>query len=201
VTASSPADDVEVLLTLPEDLRAEFKEPFGPVFTDARELLEAVTGPIIAVGDVVTYHLVEAGTVPEIAVLDGYTERTPVDEAVRQGTGEYENRIAVTNPAATLTADLLDALATALAGIEGGDETGVKENETTVIDVDGEEDLTTLPAIVAVPSGTSVVYGQPGEGMVHVPVAAESRAQARELLRRMDGDHEQVWDALGVPTR
>lgn len=198
MTASSPADDTEALLTLPDDLRTEFKEPFGPVFTDARELLEAVNGPIIAVGDVVTYHLVEAGRVPEIAVLDGYTERTPVDEEVRQGTGEYARRIAVANPAATLTADLLDALAAALAGIDGGDETGERNDETTVIDVEGEEDLCTVPAIVAAPGGTNVVYGQPDEGMVRVTVDYETRARARGLLERMDGDHERAQNLLGA---
>ncbi|MFC6726763.1 DUF359 domain-containing protein, partial [Halobium palmae] len=50
------------------------------------------------------------------------------------------------------------------------------------------EDLATLPAIVAAPLGASVVYGQPDQGMVHVPVTEETKAEARDLLARMDGD-------------
>lgn len=201
------AEDNDVLLTLPDDLRGAFKEPFGPVSTDPHELLEAVSGPIVAVGDVVTYHLLEAGRRPDVAVLDGYTERTPVDEAIREGTdeyGAYDRHRTVGNPAATLTASLLDALAGALDGIDrndGAGGTGSESTETTVIDVDGEEDLCTLPAIVAAPHGTTVVYGQPGEGMVRVPVDGETRERARELIERMDGDHERVWTVLGVPTR
>jgi hypothetical protein len=58
------------------------------------------------------------------------------------------------------------------------------------IDVDGEEDLATLPAILATPVGGSVVYGQPDEGMVLVAVTPAARREARSLLGRMDGDPE-----------
>jgi uncharacterized protein (UPF0218 family) len=57
-----------------------------------------------------------------------------------------------------------------------------------VLDVDGEEDLATLPAVVAAPDGASVVYGQPDEGMVLVEVTPETRAEMRELLGRFEGD-------------
>jgi hypothetical protein len=192
--------DVEVVLTLPEGLREAFKEPFGPVFTDARALLETIegSGALVAVGDVVTYHLLEAGRRPDVAVLDGYTERTPVAAEIEAGTdtGAYDTHLRIENPAATLTAGVLDAVADALAGTgkEGDSETA----EHTVIDIEGEEDLVTVPAIVAAPEGASVVYGQPGEGMVLVPVEEDTRQRARELLEGMDGDHEQAWKLLGI---
>jgi uncharacterized protein (UPF0218 family) len=191
---------VEAVLILPDDLREAFKEPFGPVFTDAGALLEAIEkpGPIVAVGDVVTYHLVEAGRRPDVAVLDGYTERTPVAAEIEAGTdtGAYDTDIGVENPAAVLTAGILDALAAALAGA-GGNGDGEKA-EHTVIDVEGEEDLVTVPAIAAAPAGASVVYGQPGEGMVRVPVKENTRRRARELLEGMDGDHERAWELLRI---
>jgi len=37
------------------------------------------------------------------------------------------------------------------------------------------------------------VYGQPGEGMVAVRVDPETRARVRDLLSRMDGDHDRLW--------
>jgi uncharacterized protein (UPF0218 family) len=203
---------VEAVLTLPDELREAFKEPFGPVFTDAGALLEAIEkpGPIVAVGDVVTYHLVEAGRRPDVAVLDGYTERTPVAEGIEAGTDTdaYDTHIRVENPAAVLTAGILDVLAAALAnaraeGVDRADEGvepegGGQGGETTVIDVNGEEDLVTVPAIVAAPESASVVYGQPGEGMVRVPVEEDIRRRARELLERMDGDHERAWELLRI---
>ncbi|WP_251329117.1 GTP-dependent dephospho-CoA kinase family protein [Haloplanus pelagicus] len=164
------------MLELPDDLRGAFKEPLGRVFTDPRALLAAdgAGDPLVAVGDVVTAHLVDAGRRPDVAVIDGKTERHAVDDEVARVLPKPD--VEVTNPAATLSRDLLSALVTAL------------DDGPTVIGVDGEEDLATLPAVLATPLGGAVVYGQPGEGMVLVPVTDESRATARDLLSRMTGD-------------
>jgi len=62
--------------------------------------------------------------------------------------------------------------------------------------VDGEEDLATLPALVAAPRGSSVVYGQPGDGMVHVAVIEAQTDEARQLLGRFDGDTDAALDLL-----
>jgi uncharacterized protein (UPF0218 family) len=165
------------VLELPDDLRGAFKDPLGRVFTDPDALLGAdgAGSPLVAVGDVVTYHLIRVGRRPDVAVIDGRTERERVDEAVAAGLPDPG--VEVTNPPGTLSRDLLDALAAALDS-EG----------PTVVGVDGEEDLATLPAVVATPLGGSVVYGQPGEGMVLVPVTEATRATARDLLDRMTGD-------------
>ncbi len=178
-----------VVLELPASLRSELKEPLGPVTTDAEDLLASAGTPILAVGDVVTYHLLEAGRVPDVALVDERTERSAVDPAISDAIEGFDREVAVTNPAATLTADLLKALR---EGIESAGE------GTTLVDVDGEEDLATLPALVVAPAGTSVVYGQPGEGMVHATVDAEVRATARDLLARMAGDPDRAWALLGV---
>ncbi|OYR53195.1 hypothetical protein DJ71_27805, partial [Halorubrum sp. E3] len=57
--------------------------------------------------------------------------------------------------------------------------------------------LATLPSIRAAPDGASVVYGQPGEGMVRVAVTPETRENARELFEALDGDIEAAYKALG----
>ena len=173
------------MLELPDSLRGAFKEPLGRVFTDPETLLAAAEAgsPLVAVGDVVTYHLVRVGRRPDVAVIDGYTERERVDEAVADALPEPD--IEVVNPPATLSRALLEAIATAL-----------DDPDPTVIGVDGEEDLATLPAIVATPLGGSVVYGQPGEGMVLVPVTEATRATAQDLLARMTGDTDAALAVL-----
>ncbi|WP_435076988.1 GTP-dependent dephospho-CoA kinase family protein [Halococcus sp. AFM35] len=176
----------DVVLTLPDDLRGAFKDPLGPIHTDANRLSPDLGEPVIAVGDVVTRHLTRAGVRPDLAVLDWVTEREALAETERPDIAGYDERIDVTNPAAGLSEELLRAL-----------RTGVERSEKTVVVVDGEEDLATLPALVVAPNGASVVYGQPGEGMVHVPVDTEARTRARELLSRMDGDDERLRDILG----
>ena len=185
------------MLTLPDSLRDAFKEPLGPVTTDAETLLAAAAetradriardAPIVAVGDVVTYHLRQAGRVPDVAIVDGKTEREAVRSEVASTMAEADvRRVEVENAPASLSAALLSALADALSA-----------GEPVMIEVTGEEDLAALPAIVAAPDGASVVYGQPGEGMVRVPVTPDSRAEARELFEALDGDVEAAYDLLG----
>ena len=189
------------MLTLPDSLRDAFKEPLGPVTTDAAALLDAVSetrerhgstagppAPLIAVGDVVTYHLREAGRVPDVAFVDGKTEREAGREELETAlAAASERRVAVENPAAGLSAALLDALAEALAAAE-----------PVTIEVTGEEDLAALPAMLAAPVGSTVVYGQPGEGMVRVAVTPEARATARELFEGLTGDVAAAYEILGV---
>ena len=181
-----------VVVSLPERLRDSLKEPLGPLFTDATELVAAASGPLVAVGDVVTFHLVSAGTTPAVAVVDGLTEREAVDDAVEAAVeglaSGADATVTVANPAAALSSDLLVALGDAL-----------EDDGTTLLVVEGEEDLVTLPAILAAPLGASVVYGQPGEGMVLVEVTAETKRDAAALLRRMDGDYDRLCDLLDVP--
>ncbi|EMA35835.1 GTP-dependent dephospho-CoA kinase family protein [Halococcus hamelinensis] len=180
-------DESGVVLTLPDELRGAFKEPFGPVFTDDERLVAALGEPVIVVGDVVTRHLTRAGVRPDLAVVDWVTERETLPDDEQPDIEGYERRIDLENPAAGLAEDLLHAL-----------RNGIGHDETAVVVVDGEEDLAALPAFAIAPEGASVVYGQPGEGMVHVEIDAEIREHARGLLSRMDGDHDRARRALGL---
>ncbi len=177
------------VVELQAELRSELKEPLGRIFEDADALLAARNGPVVAVGDIVTYHLLQADHTPAVALVDGRTERTAVDQEIRDAIGGFDHEIEVANPPATLTEDLLAALRTAIGRAPG---------ESTLLVVDGEEDLAALPAMVVAPNGTSVVYGQPGEGMVLATVDDEAKVGARELLSRFEGDTERLWSVLGV---
>jgi uncharacterized protein (UPF0218 family) len=199
--SDSSGDPSDPLLTLPESLRDAFKEPLGPVTTDAEALLGAAdetrdrhappegrSPQLIAVGDVVTYHLREAGRAPDVAFVDGKTEREAVREEIATAlAAAEERRVSVENPAAALSAALLDALAEALDA-----------DEPVTIEVTGEEDLAALPAMLAAPLGSTVVYGQPGEGMVRVAIAPETRARARKLFGDLSGDTAAAYEILGV---
>ncbi|MEF8840091.1 MAG: GTP-dependent dephospho-CoA kinase family protein [Haloarculaceae archaeon] len=188
---AEPDTDADVLLSLPRALRAELKEPLGPVYTDAAELLADAGDPVVTVGDVVTYHLLRADRRPDVALVDGKTKREAVEDDVWTAIDGFDRRIEVPNPAATLSASLLAELRAALDRADAG--TG-----TTVVVVDGEEDLAALPAVLAAPDGASVVYGQPDEGMVLAGATPERRAVAQDLLERMNGDSRRALEVLGV---
>ncbi|WP_254808314.1 GTP-dependent dephospho-CoA kinase family protein [Natronosalvus amylolyticus] len=187
MTETDDPTDPESQLSLPATLRHELKEPMGPIETDAERLLETVEGPLIAVGDVVTYHFLQADRQPDVALVDGQTKREAVDAEIDRVVRDVETgqTVTVTNPPAVLTESLLTALASAL-----------ERPEPTTIFVEGEEDLAVLPALLAAPEGSSIVYGQPDEGMVHVVVDESTRARARDLLERFDGD-ESLLEIVG----
>ncbi len=190
VKSAESQPETEIVLELPDGLRAELKDPLGPIFEEPAALLSVAGESVIAVGDMVTYHLVEAGRPPDVAFVDERTERSAIDNGVRKtvvGNGEawFDRRFEVANPSATLTVSLLEAL---LAALDGG--------PPTIVTVYGEEDLATLPAIVAAPDGASVVYGQPGAGMVHVEVDTTVKDHCRSLLERMNGDPPRALSML-----
>jgi uncharacterized protein (UPF0218 family) len=174
----------DVLLALPRDLRDELTEPMGPLYTDPAALLADAGDPLVAVGDMVTYHLLEAGRVPDLAVVDERTKRSAVDSEVTDAITGFDRTVAVDNPAGTLTRDLLEAMH---AGLDGG---------TTLVDVEGEEDLAALPGVLMLSGSASLVYGQPDEGMVLVTPDTAVRERVRSILSRMDGDSDGVFDLV-----
>jgi len=155
------------MLTLPEEHRKLFQEPFGELHRNLDEVIPEILGNIVyAVGDVVTHNLQKKGIIPDIAVVDGHTMRSPC-RRVPEIHGEY---IRVKNPAGTLTDDLIRAL-----------EHAVGHSPFTVI-VDGEEDLAVIPLVIAAPDGAIVLYGQPGQGVVLRTVNADAKNTARQFL-------------------
>lgn len=177
--------DEDILLVLPDEHRDAFKEPLGRVYTDVEALLADSGEPIIAVGDVVTATLLEAGYRPAVSVVDGQTERSPVEAEVRQRTKTIDHVIEVANPAATITRSLTSGLVAA-----------IDAREPTRIEVDGEEDLAVIPAILAAPHGATVLYGQPREGMVAVPITEETIEEVRSMVSHLEGDEEAMLALL-----
>lgn len=173
------------LLSLPSELRPAFKGPFGPVYSDVATLLTDLHEPIISVGDVVTWHLESYGHRPKIAVVDGRTEREQTTEEISRVIDNRPNHVTVANPPGTITEDLIVTLKESIAA----------QTPTTVV-VDGEEDLATVPAVILAPVGTTVVYGQPGKGMVPVTVTEKQKATFRAMVGKMDGDSDRALQLL-----
>jgi len=164
----------ETVATLPDTAREALKTPMGPVTTEP-SALQRSGRPLVTVGDMVTYHSHEAGVVPDVALVDGLTTRDAIPAGVAETLSELGVDSRVPNEAGTLSAELIEAV-----------ETGLTDPEPVLIDVDGEEDLAAVPALIQVPTGGTVVYGQPNDGMVTVPVDAESTAQAAGVLEQFE---------------
>lgn len=155
------------MLRLPEAHRNLFKKPFGTLYGSIGELLSRLEGrAVYAVGDVVTHNLLAAGVVPDIAIIDGYTMRTPCNRSPLL----RARRLTAKNPPGTITDELADAIDEAVRG------------QPAVIFVEGEEDLAVIPLVLAAPPGAAVLYGQPGEGVVLRLVDASAKQEAASML-------------------
>lgn len=174
-----------VVARLPEAERHRFKDPLGPLFDDAAGLLDAAGRPVLSVGDVVTAHLGRVGYTPKVAIVDDRTERAAAESEVIDDRPPADRVRQVENPAAAVTESLVEAIAE-----------GLEAAGSTRIEVDGEEDLAVLPATLLAPDGATVVYGQPGEGMVAIDVESKSRERCQELLSHMDRENA-FWAGLG----
>jgi len=155
------------MLTLPEEHRKLFKEPFGELHQSIEEIIPLISrSTVYAVGDVVTHNLHRNGITPAIAVIDGHTMRSPCSRMPAL-LGECIN---VKNPAGTLTDELIRALTYAVL------------HPPVTINVEGEEDLAVIPLILAAPIGTIVLYGQPHKGVVMRRVDHEAQQTAQHFL-------------------
>lgn len=161
---------------LPEQLRSSLAEPLGRVYTAKEvggpefEALVKEASMVVTVGDRVTDTLEDAGRTPDVQVVDGIERRG------RRGMPKapYATLVKVKNPPGTLTLGALEGVRKAFRG-----------KKPARVQVDGEEDLMAMPAIVAAPTSAVVFYGQPGVGVVAVKSNAASKSRSRGVLAKM----------------
>ena len=160
-------------------MRVDLKTPLGELFRGdvsdnvvvLREMLKEKKPPCFAtVGDFVTFYIMESGLNPDLAVVDHRVMRQDVDpfKFIRE-------KVAVINPAGTITAEAQRVL---------GDAITLKKRLGVV--VEGEEDLLVLPLMAMMPIGSVIVYGQPREGMVVVTLTEERRRWAKDFMAEME---------------
>ena len=120
-------------------------------------------------GDFVSYHILAADIQPDIVVVDHRIMRKTIDPI------EFEREyVQASNPPGSITAEAQTVLLNAVKGCR----------HLAVI-VDGEEDLLVLPLMVFMPTGSVIIYGQPGEGMVVITITEERRSWAKDFMEKM----------------
>ncbi|MHB8587145.1 MAG: GTP-dependent dephospho-CoA kinase family protein [Thermoplasmatota archaeon] len=163
---------------LPETLRSELAAPWAPPLATAAAVSALKDAKAIAsVGDVVTEMLLDHGIHPQLMVVDYRTAReapafTSLREKIEKA-GYYRERFE--NAAGTISQVMWDAVRLAWM-----------RPSPTVLEIHGEEDLATLPVVTFAPEGARVLYGQPRQGVVIIPVNEAARARARGFLDRME---------------
>lgn len=177
-------------LILPDNQRYHFKKPLGKLFkadtnnlswlalAAEQEINKKSTPMVITVGDIVTQSFLQAGVNFHLSIIDHCSRRVKLNTNFnRRLIDESSFCLQAVNKAGGLTANLTKILKQCLSEI-------VFENRHGILEVEGEEDLTVLPAILLSPLGSLVFYGQPNQGIVCVRVTEKIKEKVYGLLSK-----------------
>ena len=184
-------------ISLNSAVEAMLKSPFGTLIEGNEDepniammnVLDRISeepGPIIAVGDVTVKTMQDLNRSADIAIIDGMTKRERWEQASKIDVDQYDNVLNCKNPAGSITPELYRCCSQAL--IKFGYNENEQNTESTIIIVDGEEDLAPLILHPMAPIGSVILYGQPGRGVVIRLTDLDSKSRCRELLDSMDVD-------------
>jgi len=163
---------------LPDKLRDLLKTPVGKL-VDENGLVELLKNEkrIISIGDQVTYTLLKHEIEPSICVVDFKTRRGECPNEIVELLKSFGKKvIVVENPAGTLSDDLFNTIKLAVENLEVGQ---------LRIEVVGEEDLASLPAIYYAPPDATIIYGLPNKGVLVVKPTKDMKQKVREVLDEM----------------
>ena len=168
-------------LCFQEWLKEELRKPLGVLYVGdvssssqqaIRAILASKANPVITVGDVTTSNFIKQGLRPKTAIVDNRFERMRFEESIDFHGYEVVN---ISNPAGCILPEAAAAVFSA-----------VQSSSAYVLVVDGEEDLLTLPAVLACSEGGAVAYGQPRSGCVVIFVDNNVKTKVQTILQKAE---------------
>jgi uncharacterized protein (UPF0218 family) len=125
---------------------------------------------LILVGDTISRNAIQSGIEPNILIIDRLEKRSKAVPFLFHGM----NLVRVKNAPGRIEMNAWNAINEAI------------RDRKTLVEVDGEEDLLTIPAVLNAPIGSLIVYGQPGVGIVIITVSEEMKSATQRLLDAME---------------
>lgn len=180
--------DTKGNLVLPDSLRPELQQVLGRLLTSKEAIQQSLArnegAMFITCGDIATKTLLDEGMAPTLAIVDYRVERKPYEKYKKQLGAAYETKMRIVSGPGYIAKNAVDAV-----------NRWGKAPSPLLLEIEGEEDLLTIPALVAAPTGSVLYYGQPagalwacgpemGGGLVEVVVTETMKNQAAELLAR-----------------
>ena len=156
---------------LNKDIIIELKKPLGKLYPDFEDAIDEIKSSefLISVGDETFTNLIKHELYPNLGIIDNLIQRKNYNHNIIS----TENILKTTNPAGTITDDLWETIGKALELCGNG--------ECHVIYVAGEEDLAVLPCILMASEDTTILYGQPNEGLVVLKVS-DTKEMAQKII-------------------
>ncbi len=180
---------------LPNSARKYFRDPIGQVFTgkpnvSARKAIKYMQsikkGLVVTVGDACAKSLLDVGFHPDIVIFDEKTQRTG---KILLNLDLYTQKQAF-NPQGWILKKTWLIIENAIAF-------STSNNCRIAVRIDGEEDLLIIPAIISLPLGSVVIYGQPPitteEGLVVVSITPSLKTNIQAILKKFEF-HEEYSD-------
>jgi pantetheine-phosphate adenylyltransferase len=169
-------------LILPDDLRERLRIPLGKVIKNIRDVKKYIDSNslLITIGDMVTVNLFMENIRSDVAIFDYLTRRHKITEEYHemlQSLSKSSVKYHASNPSGTIERRAVGVIRKAI-------HVSLETDEKQIIEIEGEEDLLTIPAILLSPLGSIVLYGQTGVGTVVVKVTEKKKKEVMNLLRR-----------------
>ena len=162
---------------LTPSVRRRLKRPLGVLYVggalSSKEFLEAIrsTSMLITVGDRVTEFAQQLGRTPDVQVVDKVERRQSRDAP----DVPFSRLVKAKNPAGSITSQAIIAVRKAVKS---------RKKPARVL-IEGEEDLLAIPAVEAAPLGSTLLYGQPGLGVVVVAVDERAKESVQRIISEM----------------
>jgi uncharacterized protein (UPF0218 family) len=179
---------------LPVALRGSLRTPIGKLFVgdhskSAKKAIiyiqEKNKGLTLAIGDVCAKSLLDVGFYPDIIVFDEKTKRT---ENISLNLEQYSLQHAF-NPNEWILENAIQEIENAIAF-------STSNNCRIAVRIDGEEDLLIIPAIISLPLGSVVIYGQPPitteEGLVVALITSSLKNKVHDILNKFEFHEEYI---------
>lgn len=164
-------------LEITDEIRNELKRPWGKLSKNI-EALQDFTGLTIAVGDETSRVLNNLRISIDISVIDFKIAREKRFTDVKElGFSGDEEIVRVSNPAGIISKDLFKITSDIFKN---------SRKKRKIILIEGEDDLSVLPIILASPLGNRIFYGQPGEGIVEIEVTEGIKAKTHEIVSKFN---------------
>ncbi|MFP3217057.1 GTP-dependent dephospho-CoA kinase family protein [Acidianus sp.] len=162
---------VDLCFYLPKEVRKELSRPYGILFKSTEKLLKYADNfeRIITVGDVVTQELLKNNRRVFLSIVDGKTKRN-IKLHMR-----FSNYIMVKNEPAIIRLSAMSYIRAAL-----------NSSFSSVIYVDGEEDLLVIPATLYGRDGDLVIYGQPNAGAVALEICEATKWRVNDIFSKFN---------------
>lgn len=162
---------------LPEEIKEKLSEPIGPVFNNEEKLVSFLKKQkyFVCIGDSVTYTVLKNKLKPFFCVVDYKTRRGPcLEETIDLIKTFGDKIIKIENPPGCISDSLWETIKNVFLDIN--------KNITYRIEVKGEEDLASLPAIFFAPTDVTVIYGLPDRGVLIVKPTNDNKAKVKKVL-------------------